>query len=214
MNYSEAQARCHRIKRVVFDDNTVNLVLAGDKTQFRKPITDLPLYEPYFEIYDGIVMSCDEYGDFYPTEMFSHIRPGDILWVSEAYGTITNDDGSLSYVYRATDYDKFGNEIKWKASLHMPKEAARLFLRVLRVRVQQLRSISKEDLAREGVKGVKTALIPYCTECFDCGNCWEVRPIDEFAAIWDSRLSGRKRRRYEFSKNPWVWVFDFELIKD
>lgn len=211
ITFEDAKAMCHRMKPTLLDKESIIDVLNGVKTQIRKPISEVPLHSPYFENYDGKAMSQDEYGDWYPTEMFCPIRPGDIIWVRETFRVREHDGNSFSYAYYATDEDS--EEIRWKPAILMPKEAARLFLRVLRVRVERLQSISKEDLTREGIKGVRTKLVPYCTECFDCGNCWEVRPIDEFADKWDSRLGYRKRRRYKFSNNPWVWVFDFELIK-
>lgn len=72
-------------------------------------------------------------------------RPGDILYVRETWG-----DGVTHYLYRA-DYPDGSTYIpKWRPSIHMPKEAARLFLRVTGVRVQKLKDVTEADARAEG----------------------------------------------------------------
>ena len=78
----------------------------------------------------------------------------------------------------------------WRPSIFMPKEAARIFLRVTDVRVERLQDIPRDDLAREGV----------ITDTFA-----------EFSVLWDSfRKSKADRAQYGWDANPWVWVISFE----
>lgn len=72
-------------------------------------------------------------------------RPSDILYVRETWG-----DGVTHYLYRADFPDGYTYIPKWRPSIHMPKEAARLFLRVTGVRAQQLKDVTEADARTEG----------------------------------------------------------------
>mgnify|MGYP000111121112 CR=1 FL=1 len=82
---------------------------------------------------------------------------------------------------------------KWKPSIHMPKEAARIFLRVTSVRAERLQEITAEQATREGIK---PDFPPY--------------QIDEFIDIWNSTIKKSDVGRYSWIANPWVWVIEFE----
>ena len=128
---------------------------------------------------------------------------GDILYVRETWG-ISNPLGDFArnnrtaeYVYKA-GYSK-GERIPiareqeknlgvWKPSIHMPKVAARIFLKVTSVRVERLQDITEEGIRAEGI-----------TE--------EFPPIarDNFQELWDSTT-----KEYRWRLNPYVWVISFE----
>lgn len=120
---------------------------------------------------------------------------GDILYVREAWHKDVR-----RYMYRA-DYDdneKFyrnGKEvlIKWHPSIHMPKEAARIWLKVTDVRVERLQDITPEEAVREGAKETFPPLA-----------------IDEFRDIWESTIRKTDISQYGWDANPWVWVIEFE----
>lgn len=69
-------------------------------------------------------------------------HPGDILWVRETW----NGDWCDHYIYKADGGSAkaagYAAEPKWRPSIHMPREAARLFLRVTDVRVERLQDIN------------------------------------------------------------------------
>lgn len=129
--------------------------------------------------------------------------PGDILYVRETWG-ISNPLGDFArnnrtaeYVYKA-GYSK-GERIPmvreqeknlgvWKPSIHMPKDAARIFLKVTSARVERLQDITEEGIRAEGI-----------TE--------EFPPIarDNFQELWDSTT-----KEYRWRLNPYVWVISFE----
>ena len=125
----------------------------------------------------------------------SWIRPyceqGDILYVRETW-----HKDVARYMYKAdySENEKFymgGKEIqiKWRPSIHMPKEAARLFLRVTGVRVERLQDLTDEDVIAEGLE----------IGCY-------------FDELWDSTIPKKDRDRYGWNANPWVWVIEFERI--
>lgn len=106
------------------------------------------------------------------------------------------------YVFKASDieYADPQNKLVWSPSIHMPREAARIFLRVTDVRVERLQDMTIKDSLREGVKlNLK--------ECV----AGEI-PLAPFARVWDSTIKETDRALYGWEANPWVWVIEFERI--
>lgn len=115
--------------------------------------------------------------------------PGDLLWVREAWA-LTDQAGDhitdARVVYRATDQDWETMEgWKWRPSIFMPRWAARIWLRIVSVRVERLQQITGEDAYREGC---------------------EYR--NDFPALWDELNA---KRGVGWETNPWVWVIEFAL---
>lgn len=129
-------------------------------------------------------------------------QPEDILYVRETW-----HKGLERYIYRAdySDTDKFyqgGKEInmKWHPSIHMPKEAARIFLCVTNVRVERLQDITAEDALVEGMdKYIRLN-----------GELDENSIITSFIWIWNSTIKKSDLDFYGWDANPYVWVIDFE----
>lgn len=90
--------------------------------------------------------------------------------------------------------------IHWHPSIHMPKEAARIWLKVTDVRVERLHDITGKSVLREGINSHVHPDADY----FD-GNQREV-----FAELWDSTIKKSDIDRYGWDANPWVWVIEFE----
>lgn len=125
---------------------------------------------------------------------------GDILYVRETWCK-----GLERYIYRAdySDTEKFyrdGKEIemKWHPSLHMPKDAARIFLRVTNVRVERLQEITTNQIEQEGVE----------TEYLHVLNGEEKKYA--FQNLWNSTIKKSDLDRYGWDANPYVWVIEFE----
>ena len=96
----------------------------------------------------------------------------------------------------------------------MPKEAARILLKVKDVRVERLKDMTDKDALNEGAQGVKcdhAGLGAYdCTDCMNTG--WLEPPILEFMGIWNSTIKKSDIDRYGWDANPWVWVIEFERV--
>jgi hypothetical protein len=130
---------------------------------------------------------CNENGD----EAYkSPYQPGDILWVRETFLPINN-----AYYYKSDnkhiELEQLGICFKWRPSIHMPRDAARIFLRVMKVRVERLRDISPDDALAEGFTGYGT----------------KDGTLDAFFEFWDSLNA---KRGYGWDTNPWVWVYTFD----
>ena len=88
--------------------------------------------------------------------------------------------------------------IHWHPSIHMPKEAARIWLKVTDVRVERLQEITSEQICREGVE----------VEYPHALNGEEKRYA--FSTLWNSTIKKADLDRYSWDANPWVWVIEFE----
>ena len=119
--------------------------------------------------------------------------PGDLLWVREAWLEFEPYHRPPRFAYRADITDSEQEQIrkeygyKWKPSIHMPRWASRLTLRVRRVWVERVQDISEQDATGEGLKA-----------------------RDAFEALWDSIYAGRG---LGWTSNPLVWACEFEIVK-
>lgn len=131
-----------------------------------------------------------------------YVRPpykvGDILYVRETWSTqyngVNDDNGYGAYVYKADGVEldnSEGNCSRWKPSIHMPKEAARIFLRVTDVSVERLQAMKYEDFNKEGF------LTSY-----------------EFMELWDKTIKKEDLKFYSYKTNPWVWAIEFEVVTE
>lgn len=134
---------------------------------------------------------------------------GDVLWVRESWQEVLFKDEPTKYLYKA---NPMHDAMKWKPSIHMPKAACRLFLRVKNVRVERLQDISESDAIAEGIEkvfwGPDSHFIGYFDYIEKCEISGFKYPKDSFKSLWDSINADKM----PWSKNPWVWVVEFEPI--
>ncbi len=182
--------------------------------------------------------ACFEWGGYPECPLVkAPYRPGDILYVRETwnYGYCDTTDfesrynetffeeltpGSQKgtylmpkYFYRTEDLDGIVG-MKWHPSIHMPKQAARLFLRVTDVRVERLIGITDEDLIKECGVDRSNTFMAYGTLCWiDHMNEDRIEPLFvKFWKLWDSTIKKANLPIYGWVANPWVWVIAFERI--
>lgn len=117
------------------------------------------------------------------------------------------------FVFKASDikYTDNNNSLIWRPSIHMPKEAARIFLRVTNVRVERLQE--SENLRLEGIKTSEC-----CDQCYEVNNkcdsknsfCGCDNEVETFAELWNSTINKKDISKYGWETNPYVWVIEFE----
>lgn len=193
-----------KIKPILFSTEMVQAILAGRKTQTRRLTgLEIPNQKPSSYEFLGwdknITVFKSPEGKFRDCEPI--YREGNILWVRETFDKI-----AWEFLYKADDNssNEFYTAVTWKPSIHMPKEAARIFLKVTDVRVERLQDISGYEVVAEGVgklpsaRSMTQASIDYKTK--------EPQLKLEFSILWDS-INGKK---YPWDTNPWVWVYTFE----
>lgn len=173
--------------------------------------------------------------------------PGDLIYVRETWqGPLFSPDLMDEYkldsekfespdycIYAASDkkqefYDVDDNLVcRWRPSIHMPRWASRLTLKVTDIRIEQVQDISEEQSLKEGI--ISTEEYGYragegdlfnCPKCdgfqvhgyiaagggvgeCDCTTCDTA--VKRFGILWDSIYQ-------DWDKNPYVWVIEFEVI--
>ena len=186
----------------------VQAILDGKKTQTRRVIKIDDAPENWnISIAGTSIVRTEPYDVKLP-----RYAAGDILWVRETWAKRIHSDNR--YYYKADNNlgAIFNREDdKWRPSIHMPREAARIFLRVLNVRVERLQDISVQDAKNEGIRvhanGCVDGLAFGCYNGDDCVYNRCKRPIEHFHELWDSINA---KRGYGWDANPWVWVIEFE----
>lgn len=229
-------------KPVLFSTPMVQAILDGRKTQTRRVIK--PKCNKDYDRFSrmGIFSNIKDFdpgwhgvdfdGGIFVNDPIEQPRylPGDTLWVRETWMKTDCFGLQNGYVYKAdgakNDILQYtGQEIKWKPSIFMPREAARIFLRVTDVRVERVQEISEDDAIAEGVPCDWPMEPIYCPACngegltgafhpgtlgymeIDCPHC--EKAVARYKNLWDSLNA---KRGYGWDTNPWVWIYRFECI--
>lgn len=214
------------IKPILFNTEMVRAILDGRKTCTRRICKDANEYTvPDMEFYnaDRRTYAVHNFADKEQMEQLSTaertcpICPGDILYVRETWEHFEccccegDEHGNCyrepqqsalnkscgCYMYRATD--EIYGDARWHPSIHMPKEAARIWLKVTDVRVERLQEITPQGAWKEGARCSCLHPVPDCA-----GN------KTAFVNIWNSTIKKADLDRYGWDANPYVWVISFE----
>lgn len=123
-------------------------------------------------------------------------EPGDVLWVRETWFNDADFGEPPIYIFKAGNENYPRGSSPWKPSIHMPRTAARIFLKVTDVRVERIQDITKDDIKAEGIQlGADNG----------AWNGWH----DRFQSLWE-KINGPG----SWHNNPWVWVIEFERIQN
>lgn len=202
-------------KPILFNTEMVRAILDGRKSCTRRVVKGYIPKDAQFG-YTGFTpngaISCrgifetsqSEYREkFFPLPY----QPGDILYVRETWYK-----GAERYMYRAdySDTERFYRggeeiEIKWHPSIHMPKAAARIWLKVTDVRAERLQEITEDGAKSEGAIDSRGFILSPDNEYNRMHTARE-----HFAEIWNGTLKKSDLDRYGWDANPWVWVIEFE----
>lgn len=154
--------------------------------------------------------SCCWWGEKEYINRFSKFHIGDILYVRETWKVNLYTDGyaDAEVIYKENNNKKkykhigddlfnkllkFSTKEGWQPSLFMPKEVARLFLRVTDVKIERLQDLTENGIKAEGIT-----------------EEWPPYAEDKFHKLWDSTIKKKDREKYSWNANPWVWVIEFE----
>lgn len=166
-----------------------------------------------------IVEKYDEdESDFTPTRYVNQpYEVGDILYVRETYrdvivglagfeGEAMWTDDVIQYKASQEEFEEkyeglIGEYSKWHPSIHMPKEAARIFLKVTSVRVERLQEITSKEAIKEGLK-----------DKYAYGEYNSMEPKKLFIDLWNSTINKHDFDLYGWEADPFVWVIEFERI--
>lgn len=223
-------------KPILFNTEMVRAIRCGTKTVTRRPckikinggnpvthgLCDIAEY-PETNI-DGLCANFYDNEHFYKGYAKLPYKVDDILYVRETWVR-----SELGYFYRAdsekieipglngtTQFFGKADGLKWHPSIHMPKEAARIFIRVTDVRVERLQDITEEQAIREGIYRITAGLdCEYYTykSTPKLGEVWDT-PVNCFKfKLWDGTIKKSDLDRYGWNANPWVGVITFEKLE-
>lgn len=204
------------MKPILFNTDMVRAILDGRKTVTRRVVkarnteildkpkwTEDPRWFNVIKTENGKkVATADKIQPPY--------NPGDILYVRETWcdpsemgyhPILYKADFPMHYDAEQTEFgepiDLLAENYTWKPSIHMPRDYARIFLRVTNVRVERLQDIMDDppgpnnQVVREGCK-------------YGC----------DFIALWDRTIKEADKPLYGWDANPWVWVIEFERTSE
>lgn len=210
------------MKQILFNTEMVRAILDGRKTVTRRAIKPKYRDDEYgFQIVTTMsgefirVEKLSESGSsIFPDGTERHLAPpycsGDILYVRETWGRTADLPGisEEATVYAADFSDQELANLKdrhfrWRPSIHMPKDKARLFLRVIKVRAERLQSISPDGCAMEGIWPLYSGSVGGRSEYY----------YDKFSHLWDSTIPRAELHTYGWGANPWVWRIEFEVCE-
>lgn len=187
---------------ILFSAPMVRAILAGTKTQTRRPLRDGTWFDPTHGVIKMAPVALAVTG-FAPVAC-PYGQPGDQLWVRETFAEGIHQMADLNHWAYAADL--FGEQQRlgdrWKPSIHMPRAASRITLEVVGVRVERLQDISEADAVAEGIER--------------SGECnWRDyldHPHNDFTSarrsyrsLWE-QINGPG----SWGANPWVWVVEFK----
>lgn len=224
-----------RVLPILFNMDMVRAILDGRKTVTRRVAKKIPVevhrIEPIQPFDSGNLEFECHWGGYMPdvpgftdgvTVVKPPYQPGVILYVRETWNTnpLYDYGNELNkYVYKA-DYDGHAGEFGWRPSIHMPKEAARIWLKVKDVRVEHLQDITEEQVDAEGFQFKPPCLSMVLADGHYCdldGPCAsKIKYCDMSAGelfgkvLWNSTIKKSDLARYGWDANPWVWVIEFE----
>lgn len=217
-----------RVLPVLFNTDMVRAILReiSPKTTTRRAIKGYIPNDAMFGYtaftQKGYISCRGTFADGYGEKIFKlPCQKGDILYVRETWSflpcvecmeegpacsieSVVYDDGHIEsegcFVYKASHPRP--ERVSWTPSIHMPKQAARIWLKVMDVRAERLQDITGSEILAEGV--VNKQNNP------KMGKRWENMQKLEFERLWNSTIKKSSIGIYDWDSNPWVWVIVFE----
>jgi hypothetical protein len=138
-------------------------------------------------------------------------KPGDLIWVRETFSSVytpEHEGFTFSHFSYQADRDPLHTIIKWKPSRHMPKVAARIWLKIISINLERLQDITEKEAEQEGV---------LLLQADDAGKLYKdylnerlglTSPVASFMSLWTS-INGIQSRK----NNPWVWAIHFKKVE-
>ena len=218
------------MKPILFNSDMVRAILDGKKTQTRRLCkiringnVEVPFSRCHRVEYpavncEGICANFSDEDGFFRGAAKPDFQVGDILYVREKWRVLRAWSGSngsgCEIEYAAGGKITLDSVIglpsrsttNWKPSIHMPKEAARIFLLVTDVRAERLQDLTVGDLMQEGFCSEPMVTI-FPDHAFQQASL----EFGRFKTLWDGLIPKKDLDRFGWGANPWVWVYTFKV---
>lgn len=213
------------MQKIMFNDKygLTDLVLSGQKTQTRRIVCQklVDKYDELLENYEiascniGVACIIKSKEKFLLEHSPYHI--GELVVVSMSYKSIYEKVAKTWIYERVTKTWEYAEEYKnkhkdlagWNNKIFVRADLMPHAIKITNVRIERLQDISDEDCMKEGVlKG-------------EFRNTW-----DKYYLYYGEGIKTFKTPRYAFAtlinkingkgtcdSNPYMWVYDFELVK-
>lgn len=202
------------MKKIMFSDKygLTQAVLEGRKTQTRR-IAYMPNEFIIFDDKDFQLKKLDNGQALLTLRNNSfktaHYKIGEEVAIAQKYADLAYDGEFFRLLGKVIFEKGCHNKMFVKADF-MPHR-----IRITNIRVERLQNISDEDCMAEGIRRFGKEYVRFKKEyCYTCQNyavtdfCSFSTPREAYAALID-KISGKGT----WESNPWVFVYDFELIK-
>lgn len=213
-----------KAKPILFNTDMLRAILDGRKTETRRCVKAKSKNACGFYVTtrksDGAFVGVYDYDEnemMFESPQTQPAYIGDILYARETWSDhyVPDEEGKpkLEYCYKTDGTDIKGECLpgennRWYPSIHMPKEAARIFLKVTDVRVERLQEITEEHAIAEG--GIDNRAFIHSTDNeYDSIHTAK----EHFEQIWNSTIKKTDIDTHGWDANPWVWVIEFERIE-
>lgn len=205
------------MKKIMFNDKygLTKAVLEGRKTQTRRVIISI---NNAYNI-DSIEIGIDCHGKIYFTPYIEDKPTQDIyptyqledIAVAQAYKNIESElpvPISDNEFEQKQAYHIYGDMAGWHNKMFIKAELMPYRIRITNIRVERLQDISDEDCLKEGIDCCDKEW-GYWEGDNDFFNFYAFKTIKEAFAHLINKTCGKGT----WDSNPWVFVYDFELIK-
>lgn len=203
-------------KPILFNTEMVKAILEGRKTSTRRIIKNVEKMKYDRKLNNGNMLFKDTHIFTTKFEIKAPYKVGDILYVRETWCDVKKDfnpDNDIDtedckYIFKVDDngekHPLIESQVKrWRPSIHMPKVAARIFLKITDIKVEQIKAITAGECKKEGVN------LEYpITDMFSADEY-----IAEFKELWNRTIS-KDWDKYGWEANPWVWAIEFERCEN
>lgn len=194
---------------IIFNGPMVRAILSGRKTQTRRFLRKPPsedFIEYVSQVSGGTASSISG-----KETIWSRIKPNDILWVRETFACVGDNADDIHacpdlrvHAYYAAD-SVLPEHLKWRPSIHMPRWASRIQLRVTDVRTEHLNTISEQDALAEGCKTIRDNCYVFEGTGYDKFGLCHSSAVTAFSILWDNIYKGT------WNMNPEIVVIKFEI---
>lgn len=228
---------------IFFKSEMVRAILQGRKTQTRRIIKTFKA--PVLTVHNNKeIVDCIKDWDGLPSrvdqapknwEICRYGVAGDRLWIRESMRYIALIPGTgrpekvrveycadgaksdlIPYPKRLRGKPRLGHHLSYGGY----REASRITLELVSVRVERLQDISEADVAAEGTPGMISGRyqcmrcngdgrnLSFPIACPDCKGTGD-NPLRHFAMLWNKINA---KRGYPWNSKPWVWRLEFKVI--
>lgn len=199
-------------KPILFNTEMIRAILKDSeryKTLTRRVVKPQPI--PLNDNSNNTSIYDTNHWYIYGSYVHAPYEKGGILWVRETHKPVS---GLPNYIYRADIPEERWKDYRWSPSIHMPKKACRLWLKVLDIRVERLQDITEDDAIKEGIE---LDMNTWYNEIRRSEANFKRATLDMFKLYWnyiDKKTNGIYNVESGWLANPWVWRIKFEKVKE